>query len=139
VVPYAPVCGPDVWYGEEQRQQQQQQQWVHTLTAAQINELEAAVTAVLQRLQLRTHGNYITGVSMLGLLHQHACITHNCAQLHLHSLQRRLLTVMMSHPAFFLHCKGVVIASPGTILDSLSNCSCSVTMAGYCFGDLLCS
>jgi hypothetical protein len=49
-----------VWYGQQQRQQQQQ--WVHTLTAAQTDELEAAVAAVQQRLQLQTCGNYITGV-----------------------------------------------------------------------------
>jgi hypothetical protein len=61
VVPYAPICGPDVWYGQQQRQQQEQ--WVHTLTVAQIEELEAAVAAVQQRLQLQTRGNYITGVS----------------------------------------------------------------------------
>jgi hypothetical protein len=62
-VPYAPVCGPDVWYGEQQRQQLEQ--WVHTLTPAQVDELEAAVAAAQQRLQLQTHGSYITGVSVL--------------------------------------------------------------------------
>ncbi|WIA14323.1 hypothetical protein OEZ85_002853 [Tetradesmus obliquus] len=63
VVPYAPICGPDVWYGQQQRQQQEQ--WVHTLTAAQVRELEAAVAAVQQRLQLQAHGNYITGLMRL--------------------------------------------------------------------------
>lgn len=63
VVPYSPLTGPDAWYGREQ--QQQTEQWIHTLTTAQIAELEAAVALVQQQLQLRTKGNYLTGVSAM--------------------------------------------------------------------------